>query len=373
MEGWPSFIAHASHPDLGENVVDGRITIDPLHFHFVSETVTLKIPLGQLEISPAEGKSSAIFFSDTAQPEWSVHTFDRRILEDINLGRNSNTRWQIRSLQGSGELQNRVKVTLWVVGGFAGLAFAVMIFLGIAVRVLVSQIPPKFEQDLGAKMFAEVKQESTFVTDPKLLARVDQAAAPLLAILPTNRIHFQFFLVEEPEPNAFSIPGGYVVVTTGLLETLDKPEQLAGVLAHEMAHVTEKHVFRQIISSFGPMLIFELVFSGDSSRSGAVSDASSLLIVQSFSQEYEFEADKVGWKYLLAARINPRGMIEMLQRLKAYEDGQGDDEFMPGALSSHPATAKRIKRLESKWKGLKEKEKSRFVDLGATEPKPLNP
>jgi len=59
-----------------------------------------------------------------------------------------------------------------------------------------------------------------------------------------------------------------VVVTTGLLEMLDKPEQLTGVMAHEIAHVTEKHSFRQIISSFGPVLLTQLVFAGDRSRSG---------------------------------------------------------------------------------------------------------
>jgi predicted Zn-dependent protease len=86
-----------------------------------------------------------------------------------------------------------------------------------------------------------------------------------------------------------------------------------------------------------------------------------LLVVKGFSQEYEFEADDVGWKYLLAAKVNPHGMIETLSKLKEYEDKQKDLDVLPGAFSSHPATAKRIKKLENKWK--KVKDKSQFVEL----------
>ena len=341
--------------------MDGRLFIDSRMAHFVSETTTLDLNLGALEIAAGEGRNGAIFFSSSEHPGWSIYTFDRRILNDLHLERNSNTRVQIRELRSAGDLGNRLKVTLWVVGGFAALAVGVMLFMSIAIRVLVARIPPKVEQDLGAQLFADVKQENTFINDSNLMARVEHAAAPLLTVLPTNRIKFQFFIIEESEPNAFALPGGYVVVTTGLLEMLDKPEQLTGVMAHEIAHVTEKHAFRQIISSFGPVLLTQLVFAGDRNRSGVISDASSLLIVQSFSQEYEFEADKVGWNYVVAARVNPHGMIEMLSKLKQYDDREMGDDSFPGAFSSHPATAKRIKRLESKWKKLKQK--SDFLEM----------
>ena len=363
MESDPSYLAHASHPSLGDEVADGRITVDHWHLNFVSETITLQIPLGQIEINPGEDQDGGIFISDAGQPEWSLQTFDKRILEDFHLVRNANTRVQLKLIRSRGELKNRLKVTFWVIGGFAGIAICVIVFMNLAVRFLVAQIPPKFEQDLGADWMAELQQDEKFIQDPKLQARIDKAVAPLLAVLPTNHVKFQFSIIEEPEPNAFSIPGGYVVITTGLLEMLDKQEQLAGVMAHEIAHVTEKHVFRQVISSFGPILLMELVLANDKSRSGTVSAASSLLIVQSFSQEYEFEADNVGWKFLMAARINPHGMIELLSKLKAYEESQSDEFFVPGALRSHPATAKRIRKLESKWKKIKDK--TQFVKFGS--------
>ncbi len=356
-----SFVAHAAHPSLGEQAADGRITIDQWHFQFRSETLEIKIPLGRLEIALGDPETGGTFFSDTEQPDWSIYTYDDRILQDFYLTRNSNTRVQLKSFRSRGELKSRLKVTGWVLGGFITLALAINIFTSLAVRMLVAKIPPKFEQDLGAEWLAEVKTEEKFIQDAKQQARVDKAAAPLLAVLPTNQINFQFFIAEDPEPNAFSIPGGYVIITTGLLDLLDKPEQLTGVMAHEIAHVTEKHMFRQVISSLGPMVLMELVLAGHNTRFGAISAASSLLIVQGFSQEYEFEADNVGWNYLVAARVNPHGMIEMLSKLQTFEDAQKDQDSTPKAFRSHPATAKRIRHLESKWKKLKDK--SHFVDL----------
>jgi beta-barrel assembly-enhancing protease len=357
----PSFVAHGSNSNFGEQVVDGRISISQWQFHFRSETYDVQIPLARLEIALGDAENGGIFFSDPDQPEWSIYTYDNRILQDVHLTSNANTRFQLKSFSNRGELKRRLKITGWVLGSFGAVAIAVTIFCGIAVRMLVAKIPPKFEQDLGAAFMAEVQQDETFVTNSALQARLDQAAAPLLAVIPTNRLTLQLFIVDDPEPNAFSMPGGYVVFTTGLLELLKTPEQVAGVMAHEIAHVTEKHVFRQVISSFGPVLLIELLFQGGNNRFSAVSAASSLLIVNGFSQQYETEADDVGWKYLVMAKVNPHGMIESLSKLKEYEDKQKDREVMPHAFSSHPATAKRIHKLERNWKRLKDK--SQFIEI----------
>ena len=145
----PSFVAHASHPSFGEAVADGRIIIDHYDLQFLSAGVELRIPLNRLEIALAD-EGGGVFFSDSAQPDWSVYTFDGRILQDIYLTRNANTRIQLKSFRSRGELRSRLKITLWVLGGFAAVAIGVTLFISIAIRVLVSKIPPKFEQDLGA-------------------------------------------------------------------------------------------------------------------------------------------------------------------------------------------------------------------------------
>ena len=127
------------------------------------------------------------------------------------------------------------------------------------------------------------------------------------------------------------------------------------MLAHEIAHVTQKHGFRKIISEAGPYLIVQVFLGGGRGTAGLLGGSSQLLVRQSFSQEYELEADDVGWNYLVKARIDPRGLADMLKKLQAEQNKLGFGQFSLGAFSSHPATMKRIQRLDAKWDKLKDK------------------
>ena len=148
----------------------------------------------------------------------------------------------------------------------------------------------------------------------------------------------------------------------GLLEFADNPEQVASAMAHEIGHVNRKHHIRSALASLGPVILCELCMSSRNGLLQSLGGGSELLITRSFSQEYELEADATGWDYLLAAHINPHASIDLLSKLKIEEDRRKDAEFVPQAFSTHPATAKRVKILENKWKKLKEK--SGFLDLG---------
>jgi beta-barrel assembly-enhancing protease len=179
-------------------------------------------------------------------------------------------------------------------------------------------------------------------------------AAPLIEVLPKDGTEFKLHVMDEEEPNAFALPGGHMIVTTGLLRLADRPEQIVGVLAHEVAHVTQRHAIRQQIAAAGPTLIFQVFLSSRGGLLSLLSGGSQLLIEQSFSQEYEIEADDVGWNYLVAASIDPRGLAEMLHKFKLEEERRKESPGLQ-AFSSHPATDKRIRRLEKKWRQLKNK------------------
>ena len=166
--------------------------------------------------------------------------------------------------------------------------------------------------------------------------------------------------MQSPLPNAFALPGGHVVVTTSLLELADRPEEVAGVVAHELAHGTRKHALWKTLSSAGPYILCRVFMRGNSGLMGVLPGSSQLLVCQTFSQEYELEADDVGWQLLLAAHIDPCGLTDMLKKLNAEEARMKLDRLAPQAFSSHPATDKRIRRLEAKWQRLKGK--SGFIE-----------
>ena len=210
---------------------------------------------------------------------------------------------------------------------------------------------------------AEVRKEQTFNQDPKIKAKLLREVAPLMSVLPKTGVEYKFYIAESPIPNAFALPGGHVIVNTGLLDLAERPEEVVGVVAHEVAHVTQKHGFRQIISSAGPFLIFRMFLGGNST--GILGQGSQALVAQSFSQEHELEADAVGWQYLVAAHIDPRGLTDMLRKLEAEQHRLGASEMHLQAFSSHPATEKRLRRLDAKWDKLKDK--SGFIDLSQLE------
>jgi len=318
----------------------------------------LDIPISRLQIERAE--SNEVLFTDPEQTDSWATTFDERILTHRVLVQNTGTRLQMRGMRQQADTRWRLKATVLAVAIIIGLIIFVPIVLGFMVRVLVARVPPSYEQKMGADAMAEIRSEETFLTNAVLQAKLESAVTPLTNSLPAAPTRYQFFILDDPEANAFALPGGYVLVTRGLLSLVDRPEQLAGAVAHEVAHVTQKHAIRHAIASFGPMMLLELFASGNNALGGSVGAASQVLVIQSFSQEYELEADAVGWKYLLDAHIDPHGMIELLQKFQAEEDKMN---FGPelNAFNSHPGTKKRIARLESKWK--KVKTKSGFMEF----------
>jgi predicted Zn-dependent protease len=365
-EDIPTFVAQASHPNLGEQAVDGRIGFDRWHMHFESEYGTFQIPIAQLQIHKANGKGEPIYFTDPSQPDLSIYTFDARVLRLRTLLDAAQTRVQLQKMRSQGEAKRNIKITVGFIVGCIVIAIIATASVSLIVRVLVSRIPPKFEKDIGDKFFAELQQEETFIQDTNLQSKVDLAVTPLLSSLPTNQINFQFHIMETPMVNAFALPGGHVIVTTSLLKLLDRPEQLAGVVAHEIAHVTQKHGFRKVISAMGPALLFRLFLGNRGGLVGVLGAGSQLLMTQGFSQEYELEADTVGWNYLVAAHIDPRGLTDALRKLKDEEERSRISDLEIAAFSSHPTTQKRILRLEGKWNKLKQK--SGFIEFD-TQPK----
>jgi beta-barrel assembly-enhancing protease len=358
---------YVSHPSLGEEAVPGQISFAFSRLCFEAEGMRLEMPLSRLVIERGTSGDQRIFFSDPEQPDWTVFTFEEKILRRAPLLQQPHTRHQIETLGSGRELRRRVIVAAAFVAGFALVALLVSILTGFMVRSLAANVPAQWERDLGDQLMAEIKENEVFVEDAKLKSRLDLAVAPLLTVLPRKGPEFKFHIIEGSLPNAFALPGGHVMVNTGLLALAEQPGEIAGVIAHELAHVTQKHGFRKIIADAGPYLIMKIFFGGGNGTAGLLGASSQLLVQQSFSQEFELEADDVGWSYLVAARIDPRGLATMLRKLKAAHDKLGFD-FNLGAFSTHPADEKRLRRLDAKWTKLKNK--SGFIEYERTESHP---
>jgi Zn-dependent protease with chaperone function len=356
------FKAHAFHPSLGTEVADGRIVFDQWNFRFESHLICLEIPYGHLQIEFGKAADEKIHFRNEHEPDWFVYTSDSNILEHRALVSRTHTRNQIVEARSQTQLKKTLVVTGVVLGICGLLIVCFSLGMNYMVRSIVRGVPVSVEQQYGDALVAELLTNGFIREDAKLSAQVTKVADPIVGVLPKSDFRFTFHAIEEAVPNAFAAPGGHIFVTTGLLDLSKRPEELAGVLTHEIAHVMERHSVRGVVSDAGPALIFSLFLRSGNRAVQLMTDSSEEIVQQSFSQKYELEADDKGWEYLRAARIDPRGQIDILKRLKIVEEKLAKKFGKPiQAFSSHPATDKRIKRLEAKWRKLKAK--NDFVEL----------
>lgn len=351
------FEACLFNSEAGNEVISGRLFVDRRGAHFQSEFLSEEIPAGRVEVEWSEN-DDRVYVRDSARPELQIYTTDQSILNSDALPQFAEAGTRIRSTLGHRELYRRLRLIGYFVLGFACVMWLCSLATGAMVRSLAKRVPANWEKDFGASVVEEFQSDAALVEHSNQAVRLAKLAEPLLKVVPLGDAKVKFFVVDDPDANAFALPGGYVVVNTGLLDISEKPEEVLGVLAHELAHVTQKHYAQKIISMSGPLVIFGVFLHTKSGVVNLLSQGSGMMIAQGFSQEYETEADDIGWQYLVAANIDPRGMISTFRKFKEIE---GNEKQITHAFDSHPALEKRIARLERKWKRLGKQ--SGFVEL----------
>ena len=342
--------AFAFPPNSDGEMVGGEIFAEHWRLCFQYGEARLEIPLDQVVVEFSEN-GEQVWFSHREQPDVRFFTFDQLVLHNWSLQRTPPIRAQLREMAQRGDMARRWRLVLYAFFGCVVLAWLGSLVMGAAMSVIVNRIPLSWDAQEGNTVIEKLQQRLPFVADTNLEAQLTAFAEPLMRTIFANGVQFKFHILEYPEPNAFALPGGHIVVTTGLLKLADTPEELLGVIAHESAHVTRRHALRHEISGKGPVYIVQILSGGRSRALEALAYPSELLAYESFSQEYEREADSVGWNYLVAAGINPHGMIDMFRKLEA-QTGNLKGRLDYPAFESHPALEKRIAWLEAKWEKL---------------------
>ena len=348
-----------------EQALPGRLLFTFSQLRFEHADGTWDLPLQRLTLD--QDSVGNLVFHD-AGTGWRVESSDARILKDIFLLRQAHLRTQARELHEQREGNRSLKYAVTFLAGFAGLFFTGWLLVKVAANTLANHAPIAWEEHLTDKVIAEHPKLFIIDTNDARIAVVTQLVACLASALPPAARHYQFraALIDRPEVNAFALPGGRIFVFTGLLDRVQKPEELAGVLAHEMAHVTQRHGLHKLIASGGPYYILRLFVSDQQGVLSVISAGSQLLVNQYYSRDVEREADTIGWHYLVAANIDPRGMVDFFQLLTEGEN----TTTIPQMFRSHPATSERIASLNKLWET--SDRKTGFVDLPAVTKTPVN-
>jgi predicted Zn-dependent protease len=209
--------------------------------------------------------------------------------------------------------------------------------------LLAPRIPVAWESELGRSVLPHLAPPEQICRDPRLQQSVDAIVARLAATVPRSPYIFRVVVLNRPEVNALAAPGGNIVVFRGLLERTGSPDELAGVLAHEMQHVLLRHSTRALIQHASTGLLVAAL-TGDMSGPLAYGVHAARVLGQlQYSRRSETEADIEGLKMLLAARIDPRGMIRFLEGILS---GDKQPRTVLKYLSTHPSTSDRLERLK---------------------------
>jgi beta-barrel assembly-enhancing protease len=206
------------------------------------------------------------------------------------------------------------------------------------------QLPVEWEEKIGREyalgfveeeMRCEDAQLRTFIDT--LVTRLDRAAQP-------HPYTLNVVVVDHEAVNALAAPGGQIVIFTGLLRAAKTPRMVAGVLAHEVAHVMHQHATQKLFAQFTTALLASAMTGVDTGFLETVMNGAQEAGVMHFSRSMEAEADRVGLTLLQRARIDPRGLAEFF---KTIQDTQSDIPDFLHFLSSHPATQERLELLNA--------------------------
>ncbi|HSG06043.1 MAG TPA: M48 family metalloprotease, partial [Nitrospiria bacterium] len=201
-------------------------------------------------------------------------------------------------------------------------------------------------KEIGRQFLLEARKQYRFVTDQDVNNAVKNMGRRIVLAAGQNPDDYQFFVVEQIQPNAFAIPGGYIFIFDGLLARMETEDELAGVLAHEVAHVVHNHFFKDApaVTALGMATIAAILLSRGSGAATSIAMATNIAAQLKFSRTHEEEADRSAVKYLERSGYGTDGLAKFLSRLSEYEDIHGYD--FPPYLSTHPILQERIHMAE---------------------------
>ena len=225
----------------------------------------------------------------------------------------------------------------------------------------------KDEKEMGRKFDSTIRAKLPVIDDPEVSLYVASLVQRLVRPLPPQPCDFKSTVILNNTMNAFAVPGGYIYVLTGLIMRLESESELAGVLAHELAHVTQRHVAGRLehaqFATFGSLLLALAGIAiggpaGGAIAVGAMGAGQSAML--NYSRMDENEADQIGLQYICKAGIDPMGMVNAFKILRTKSRMSGSN--VPTYLSTHPSLGDRITGLTARIQHLPPDVRKRTTD-----------
>ncbi|MFQ3170882.1 MAG: putative Zn-dependent protease [Oleispira sp.] len=240
--------------------------------------------------------------------------------------------------------------------------------LGDSTSGFVSQTQ---EHELGRIWLRQLRAQTLTINDPLIISFIEELIFRLAPHSEVRDYRFEFVVIDQAELNAFAVPGGIIGINLGIFLHADDEDEVSSILAHELAHLSQRHFARQIENAErqAPVAIATLLASilliasdnGDAGFAGLVSSqAASIQSRLAYSRDWEREADRTGMKTLVNSGLDPRAMSSMFQHMLA---GNRYNERPPEFLLTHPITDTRVSDAANRAQGFPIKKRTRSFNF----------
>ena len=219
-------------------------------------------------------------------------------------------------------------------------------------------ITPHQERQIGLQIMRKIRADPSYLDDPEIASYLSNLGHKLIANSDEAGTDqsFEFFAIQDSSINAFALPGGFMGFNSGLIIAAQSESELAAVMSHEIAHVTQKHLARMIsgqkfdmVTSLAALAVAIIAARSNPQASQAILVASQASAIQSkldFTRRHEKEADRIGLSILLDAGFDPQGMSAFFERLQRA--GRFHENGAPSYLRTHPITFERIADIQNR-------------------------
>lgn len=200
------------------------------------------------------------------------------------------------------------------------------------------------EIQMGNSIDQQLSASEKMSQDGQLVRRIERIGQRLAQVSDRQDYAYNFKVIEKDEINAFTVPGGRIYIYTGLIKRIKSDDAIAAVLAHEIGHCSARHAIKKFQAALGFQLVSGLVLGQieeeQAQKVAALGSGAIMTIASSaYGRQDEYEADRLGLKYMVAAGYDPRAMVQMFEVLEQEEGRSGG---VPLILRSHPYASDRI-------------------------------
>jgi beta-barrel assembly-enhancing protease len=318
--------------------LDAQIVIETRGLRLVGERDVIgRVSYDDMIVEIQEGRRPAIVVRSKTQPIVFI-TGSTLFLDDLIDAAGDAVGEHILAYVQQKKSSKRMGLWFGLFIGTGVLTLLAPFTLPFIAAASVGSLPVSVDQKIGesAQGFLVLGEEAK---DPAILNAVAAIVARLEPQADAGELTFDVHVAHSPIVNAFALPGGRITITSGLIRAAASPDELAAVLAHEMAHVTKRHGLRAFVRSAGVMLAVDVINGDDRGLAALAAHGAAVAVLLKYSRPDEFEADREGLRTLVEAGFDGRAMYTLLS--KTLKENDKDVASVPAWMSTHPALDER--------------------------------